>query len=49
MENPSLPLDPGREDKDAEKPEGEQGKDDPKGSVTSVSRVQEPHIRVGLR
>ena len=48
MENPSLPLDPHGEDPDTDETESEEGKDDPKGSVSDVGRVQEPHIRGGL-
>jgi hypothetical protein len=48
VENPSLPLDPSRENKDTDDTEGEEGKDDPKGSVSGMGRVDESSLGLGL-
>jgi hypothetical protein len=47
VEDPRLPLDPSREDKDTNDTKGEEGEDDPKGGVSSMGRVQESSL--GLR
>lgn len=44
MEDSGLPLNPHGEDKDTDETECEQGKHHPKGSMSSMGGVQEPHI-----
>jgi hypothetical protein len=48
VEDPSLLLDTGREDKDTNNTQGHEGKDDPEGSVTGVGRVEESSLGHGL-
>jgi hypothetical protein len=48
VEDPSLPLDPSRENKDTDDTEGEEGEDDPKSSVSGMSRVEESSLGLGL-
>jgi len=48
VEDPSLPLDPSRENKDTDNTEGEEGEDDPKSSVSGMGRVDESSLGLGL-
>jgi hypothetical protein len=48
VEDPSLPLDPSRENKDTDNTKGEQGENDPKGSVSSMGGVEESSLGLGL-
>ena len=48
MENPSLPLDPSRENENTDNTEGEQGENDPKSGMSSMGRVEESSLGVGL-
>ena len=48
MEDPILPLDPSRENKDTNNTKGEEGEDDPKGSVSGMGRVDESSLGLGL-
>ena len=48
MEDPVLPLDPSGENKDTNNTKGEEGEDDPKGSVSGMGRVDESSLGLGL-
>jgi hypothetical protein len=48
VEDPGLLLDSSGKDKDTDDTEGEQGEDDPKGSVSSMSRVEKSSLGHGL-
>ena len=48
VENPSLPLDPSRENENTDNTKGEQGENDPKSGMPSVGRVEESSLGLGL-
>ena len=48
VEDPSLPLDPCGHDKDTDDTKGEEGEDDPEGSVSGMGRVDEFSLGHGL-